>query len=185
MNLIDEIKCYEPKSLQEEKDKEMMLKYMEMYPNILYRENETVHFTSSAFVVNKKHDKVLMVYHNIYKSWSLTGGHADGEENLLAVAKREVEEETGVKNTKDILGGIATIDTLSCMGHFKKGKYVPAHIHLSVAYLFEADENEEIRIKEDENSNVGWLNISELMDLVNEEHMKGIYNKFVSILKSK
>ena len=45
--------------------------------------------TASAWVVNKDRSKVLMVYHNIYNSWSWLGGHADGETDLLAVAIRE------------------------------------------------------------------------------------------------
>lgn len=52
--------------------------------------------TASAWVVNKDRSKVLMIYHNIYNSWSWLGGHADGETDLLAVAIREVREEAGI-----------------------------------------------------------------------------------------
>ena len=184
MNLKTMIREYVPKNEQEEKDKEMFLKYIDTYTDILTRNNETMHFTSSALVVNKNRDKVLMVYHNIYNSWAWTGGHADGECDLLSVAIREVKEETGIKNVAVLYNGIATIDTLGCMGHFKKGKYVAAHIYLSVGYLFEADEEEEIRIKEDENSKVGWIKISDIMNIVTEEHMKPIYQKIINLIKS-
>mgnify|MGYP002237558723 CR=1 FL=1 len=52
--------------------------------------------TASAWVVNKDRSKVLMIYHNIYNSWSWLGGHADGETDLLAVAIREVREEAAL-----------------------------------------------------------------------------------------
>ena len=34
-----------------------------------------------------------MIYHNIYNSWAWTGGHADGNENLVEVALKEAEEQ--------------------------------------------------------------------------------------------
>lgn len=184
MNLKEELSNYIPINMQEEKDKLFLLKCLDSFDDVLKRENEFVHFTSSALVVNKKRDKVLMIYHNIYNSWGWIGGHADGEEDLLAVAKREVEEETSVKNIKVLFDGkIMSIDSLPVAGHVKRGKYVNAHIHLSVAYIFEADENEEIKIKPDENSNVKWQDINKVVELSTEPHMKAVYKKLIDKVK--
>lgn len=180
MNFKEEIKEYTPINEQEEKDKQFMLKAIDDFDDVLTRNNEYMHFTSSAFVVNKNRDKVLMIYHNIYNSWGWTGGHVDGEEDFLAVAKREVEEETGLKNIKVLNDGkFISLDTLPVFGHVKRGKYVSAHIHLSVAYLFEADENKKIRIKPDENSNIGWQDITKAVELSTETHMKPVYSKII------
>lgn len=182
--LKEQIEKYIPINEQEKKDKEFMLKVFEDFDDVLTRENEYVHFTSSAFVVNKNRDKVLMIYHNIYNSWGWTGGHADGEEDLLSVAIREVEEETSVKNVKVLNNGeIVAIDTLPVAGHVKRGKYVSSHTHLSVAYVFEADENDQIRIKEDENSNVAWQDIDKAVELSTEPHMKPVYTKIIDKVK--
>ena len=99
MNLNDlktKIENYNPYNEQEEKDKQTMLKYIHTFDNILTRENEFGHFTASSWVVNKERTKVLMIYHNIYQSWAWTGGHSDGEADLLKVAIKELKEETGV-----------------------------------------------------------------------------------------
>ena len=48
--------------------------------------------TSSGLIFNKNLDKILMVHHNIYNTWSWTGGHADGEDDLLKVAIKEAKE---------------------------------------------------------------------------------------------
>ena len=182
--LKEQIEKYIPVNEQEKKDKEFMLKVFEDFDDVLTRENEYLHFTSSAFVVNKNRDKVLMIYHNIYNSWGWTGGHADGEEDLLSVAIREVEEETSIKNVKVLNNGeIVAIDTLPVAGHVKRGKYVSSHIHLSVAYVFEADENDEIKIKEDENSNVAWQDIEKAVELSTELHMKPVYTKIIDKVK--
>ena len=64
-------------------------------------------------------------------------------------------------------------------GHIKKGKYVSSHVHLNVSYLLEADENEILRIKEDENSGVRWIDINNAIEMSTETWMKGIYKKLI------
>ena len=78
MNIKEQIEKYIPYNEQEIKDKETILKYMNDFNDLLTRENEYAHFSSSAWVINKNKDKVLWVYHNLYDSWTWTGGHADG-----------------------------------------------------------------------------------------------------------
>lgn len=183
MSLANLIKEYIPYNEQEEKDKELILKYLEMFDDILTRKNELIHLTSSGFVINKQRDKTLMVHHNIYNSWSWTGGHADGDENLLLVAIKELKEETGVQNILPVTNKIFSLDILPVIAHMKKGKYVSAHLHISVAYLFEVGEKEKLIIKPDENSNVGWIPINEIDLYSNEVHMKKVYNKIISKIK--
>jgi len=89
MNIKKLIKNYTPYNEQEEQDKEIILKWIDTFDDVLTRNNEFAHFTSSAFVVNKTRDKALMIHHNIYNSWAWTGGHADGESDFLNVALRE------------------------------------------------------------------------------------------------
>ena len=100
MNLKQQIQNYKPYNEQEEKDKQTILKYMDSFEDVLTRNNEFAHFTASSWAVNSERTKVLMIYHNIYNSWAWTGGHADGESDLLQTAIREIKEETGVKNVK-------------------------------------------------------------------------------------
>ena len=178
------IKNFKPYDKQETSDKAVILKWIDNFDNLLSRENEFAHFCGSAFVVNKKRDKALMIYHNIYNSWACTGGHADGEVDMLSVALREAREETGIKNIKPITTEIFLLDTLPILGHVKKGKYVSAHIHLSVTYIAEADENEPLTIKEDENSGVQWIPISEIIEKSTEPHMKHVYKKAIEKLKT-
>jgi 8-oxo-dGTP pyrophosphatase MutT (NUDIX family) len=184
MNWIDAIKKYVPYNEQEEKDKEIILKCLDIFDDILTRDNEIIHMTSSAFVVNKTRDKVLMVHHNIYNSWSWTGGHADGEEDPLAVALKEVKEETGVKNIYPVGKDIFSLDLLPVLGHTRKGKYVATHLHISAAYLLEADENETLVVKPDENSGVQWIPKDEVDAHINEPHMRKVYDKILSRMET-
>jgi len=183
MDWIDRIKRYNPYNEQEKKDKEIILYCIDIFDDILSRNNEIVHITSSAFVVNKTKDKVLVVHHNIYNSWSWTGGHADGEEDLLAVAMKELTEEAGVKSIHPITSEIFSLDILPVLGHIKRGKYVSAHLHLSVAFVVEVDENELLIVKKDENSGVKWIPSDEMITCTNEPHMQMVYKKLISKIK--
>lgn len=180
MEWVKSIERYKPYNEQEKKDKEIILRYSDVFDDILTRDNEIIHITSSGFVVNKNRDKVLMIHHNIYNSWGWTGGHADGEMDLLQVAIREAKEETGVENIKAITDAIISIDILPVFSHIKRGKYVAAHLHASIAYLIEADESDRLKIKPDENSGVKWISINEISSHSNEEHMKTVYDKIIS-----
>ena len=126
-----------------------------------------------------------MIYHNIYHSWSWTGGHADGETDLLAVAMREAMEETGVKTITPVSEDIFSIEILTVDGHIKRGKYVPSHLHLNVTYLLEADEAEVLHIKQDENSGVAWFTLEEALEKCSEPWMiEWIYKKLNEKLRN-
>lgn len=179
MEWVKQIERYNPINEQEKKDKEIILDFINKNDNVLFRNNEIAHITSSGFIVNKSRNKTLMIHHNIYNSWGWTGGHADGNSNLIKVALKEAQEETGIKHVKPIINDICSIDILPVNAHIKRGKYVASHLHLSVAYLLEADENEKLVIKIDENSDVKWIDIDEIFEVSNEDHMKVIYKKLI------
>ena len=170
MEWIKQIEKYNPVDEQEKKDKEIILDFINKNEDVLVRDNEIAH---------KSRTKVLMIHHNIYNSWGWTGGHADGDSDLIKVSIKEAKEETGIKEARAITNDICSIDILPVNAHIKKGKYVASHLHLSVAYILEADEKEELVVKEDENSGVKWVDIDKVLDLTSEEHMKTVYKKLI------
>ncbi len=184
MNLKEKIENYIPFDESEEKIKDYLLKWMNTFQDVLTRENEFGHFASSAFVVNKERTKMLVVYHNIYDAWIFPGGHADGEENLLAVAIREVEEETGLK-TKVLDESIFAISASPIIGHIKKGKYVPAHTHLDVVYLLEADDKKPLTFREDESKGVKWITFEEAIGNNIVDFIRPVHKRIIKKLNSK
>ena len=183
--LAELIKEFVPSNEQEKRDKEVTLKYINNFDDILTRDNGLIHITSSAFVINKNRDKTLMVHHNIFNSWSITGGHADGDHDLIHVARSEIIEETGVKDIHLISDRIVTLDILPVHGHMRKGCYITSHLHISVVYLFQANENDQLTVKVDENSAVKWIPLDEIDVYSNEPHMKRIYNKIIDKIEAK
>lgn len=180
MSLRKEIEAYNPCNEQEERDKAVMLQYMSDHPDCLERQNQIGYFTASMWTVNKDHTKTLMVYHNLYDSWSWIGGHADGEEDLCAVAMRELKEETGVKNPILLSKKIFSLEVLTVNGHVKKGVYVPSHLHFNVTYLAEADEKETLVVQEEENQAVKWWTMEEALQVSKEPwFVERVYKKLI------
>lgn len=172
------VKEYVPYNEQEARDKAEIIRRLESGEELFSRENSSAHFTASAWVVNKDKTKVLMAYHNLYDSWAWLGGHADGEQDLLKVAIKEVKEESGLTNVTPVTEDIYSMEILAVDGHYKKGKYIPSHLHLNLTYLVEADENEPLAIKPDENSQVGWFTPEGAIEASKEEWFKEhIYKK--------
>ena len=183
-NLKENIENFIPYNEQEEIDKKIMQKYINDFDDVLTRQNEYGHFTSSAFVLNKERTKILMIYHKIYNSWAWTGGHSDGDNNLLYVAMKEAKEETGIKKVEPISENIYSLEIINVNGHEKRGKYVSSHVHLNVTYLLEAEENEKIHIKEDENSGVKWVPIDDILELTSEPWVRDrVYAKIIEKMK--
>ena len=178
--LISQIEKYKPYNEQEEKDKILILDWIRNNANAFSRENTVAHMTASAWVVNKDRSKVLMVYHNIYNSWSWLGGHADGETDLLSVAIREVKEEAGISDVHPVSEEIFSLESLTVDGHMKKGNYVSSHLHFNITYLLEADSEEAVSVKADENSGVAWFTPEEALKKSTEPwFVERVYTKLL------
>ena len=184
MNLRQEIENYIPFDEQEKKDKEQFLRFIDTFDDVLTRDNIFGHFSASAFLVNKKRNKMIVVYHIINDGWIYPGGHADGDDNLLSVAVREVEEETGLK-AKILDENIYAIQSAPVKGHIKSGKSVSSHIHFDVLYLMEADDRSPLKYKENESKGVKWISFEEADDKTMCDFIRPIHKKIIEKLKSK
>lgn len=184
MNWLQQVEEYTPYNEQEMADKRIILQCVAAFSDVLTRENVVCHVTGSSFILNPTRDKALMAYHNIYKAWSWTGGHADGDLDMLEVAIKEAKEETGIQQVKVITPQMIALDVLPVKAHIKKGDYISCHLHLSLAYLLEADETEDLTIKPDENSGVKWLTFEEVIEYAAKEpHIQYVYKKILERAK--
>lgn len=158
-----ELAAYVPADAREAEEKAVILDYALRFPDtVLTRENRIAHITSSAFVVNTAGNKTLMAHHIQRGVWAWPGGHADGDANLLAVALREAEEETGAAGLRPLSPHIASLDVLHVHAHVKHARWVSTHLHLSAAYLFVADEAAPLAARPGENTAVAWFPLAQI-----------------------
>lgn len=182
MTLKEQIQNYNPYNIQEALDKEYILQFMNIFEDTLTRKNVFGHFSSSAFVVNKERNKMVVVYHKILDNWFYPGGHADGEANLLNVAHREVLEETGL-DAKILSPNIFSIQLFAVPTHVRKGNHVSAHMHLDTVYLFEADDTIPLKYREDESSGIKWISFEDAMKKEYTGRCSETYKKLINKIR--
>lgn len=113
-----------------------MIKFISSTPACFERSNPEGHMTGSAWLLNPTGDKALLTLHHKLQRWMQTGGHADGDPDLLRVALREAEEESGIKGITPVSAEIFDIDIHLIPAHPEKDE--PAHYHYDVRYLLRA-----------------------------------------------
>ena len=182
--LKEQIEKYVPYNEQEQMDKEQFLEFINTFDDVLTRNNIFGHFTASAFVVNKDRTKMVVVYHIINDGWTYPGGHADGIEDLLSVAVREVEEETGLK-VKVLDNNIFALNSNPVIGHVKRGKYVSAHTHFDCVYIMEADDKLPLVYRDDESKGVKWVDFKDAYDETFCEFIRPVHKKLIKKLNNR
>lgn len=105
------------------------------HPNAYQRSHLPGHMTGSAWIVNFSMNQVLLTHHAKLNKWLQPGGHADGDEDILRVALREAEEETGLRELKALDDGIFDID----IHPIPARKEFPQHLHYDIRFLLQGD----------------------------------------------
>jgi 8-oxo-dGTP pyrophosphatase MutT (NUDIX family) len=142
------------------------------HPQAYHRDHLPGHITGSAWVLNQDRSKVLLVHHAKLNRWLQPGGHADGDEDVVAVALRELEEETGVKGVTHLGSGIFDID----IHPIPTRKDFPQHDHYDVRFAFIANENEPLLVSE-ESHDVKWVLLAELDRFTDSESVHRMARK--------
>jgi 8-oxo-dGTP pyrophosphatase MutT (NUDIX family) len=130
----------------------------------LLRSNLAGHLTGSAFVVDPGRERLLLIHHKALGRWLQPGGHADGDPDLVAVARREAQEETGVGALDLLVPGPWDLD----IHRIPERRGVPAHLHYDVRFLFSAA-GTDLQSDEREVHAAAWVPLADLASLGIEE----------------
>jgi 8-oxo-dGTP pyrophosphatase MutT (NUDIX family) len=181
------LQTYRPRNEQEERDAAEIIRRLESGEDLWTRKNTAAHLTASAWVVSPDRTRVLMCFHKLYDSWSWLGGHVEeGEYDLSAAALREVREESGLTRLRLASRDIYSVEILAVAGHEKHGQYVSSHLHLNLTYLVEADPDEPLTVKADENSGLRWFTPEEAVERSSEPWLRRrVYAKLNAGLRAK
>ena len=174
LSLIGMLQSYKTEFAEEQ---EFITRFLELlnHKDCFQRTHLPGHITGSAWIVNPDKSKTLLVHHAKLNKWVQPGGHADGEEDILNVALREGEEETGLKNLRPSTK-IFDID----IHPIPERKDFPEHFHYDIRFLVQADEHDPVIVSE-ESHDVRWINLNELEKFTAERSVLRMKEKIVLI----
>lgn len=176
--LRDELTAFLPYNAQEEVDRNAMLRFLDDYPSeMLFSRNPPVHFTVSAWIVNPSRTHVLMAFHNIYRSWSWTGGHALSPDGLSSFTVQKAMQETGLQTVRLVRDSIYSLEIIASSGYLDKDAYISSHLHLNLTYLLEANEMDPLHADVQENCGVKWFDLHRAAAQPNGAWIRSIYEK--------
>lgn len=157
--LIDQLKRYKSDFSEELRYRTFFLQLLEE-EHCFLRKNLTRHITGSAWITDFNRKHVIFLHHKKLNKWLQPGGHADGENNVELVARKEALEETGIDNLQLAFPTVFDIDihTIPARGD------VPEHDHYDIRYWFLVDINQS-PITNHESNDVKWVNLGEAKKL--------------------
>ena len=133
------------------------------------------HLTGSTFFVNQSGDSLLLTHHRKLDLWLQLGGHADGDPDMLQVALKEAEEESGLP-----AGDIQAIDTaifdLDVHPIPARGED-PEHLHYDARFLLRHSGDSDY-IVGDESHDLKWAPLTELDRYTTEESIVRMAKKW-------
>jgi 8-oxo-dGTP pyrophosphatase MutT (NUDIX family) len=120
---------------------------------------EPGHFTASAFVIAPDGGALLLIQHPKLRRWLQPGGHVEADDaDLLAAARREIEEEVGLRDLTLVAEGLFDLDVhrIPALGS------EPPHEHFDVRFAFRAPDRH-LRVGADTEAKVArWFTLSEI-----------------------
>lgn len=178
-NFIKSLERYSPADAKETADKAAILQFLKTDPIPFVRHNMKGHLTGSAWVLSPDCQEVLLTHHAFLNKWMQLGGHADGEANILNVALREAQEESGIDEIKPFSNEIFDVDAHEIPANARKGE--SEHMHYDIRYLFIA-QHKNYRVSS-ESKELKWVTLEEARAWLAEENLLRILNKWEQFLQ--
>lgn len=147
---------YKPIYQEEIATQERILAFVQEYPDCFARSLEIGHITASAWLLNKQGTHALLMHHKKLNFWVQLGGHCDGNSNVLEVAIKEAQEESGIIGIEPVSAAIFDIDVHLIPATPKE----KAHYHYDVRFLLQVTSDESI-IQNHESNELRWFGIDD------------------------
>ena len=148
------------------------IRFVETHEDCLLRTCAPGHLTGSAWIVDATRTRTLLTHHRKLDKWLQLGGHADGEADLLAVAWREAEEESGLKRLRAVSAELFDVDRHLIPARGSE----PEHFHYDLRFIIEADQAEALTVTS-ESKDLAWVAVADVTRLNPEESMARMVRK--------
>jgi len=131
-----------------------------------------LHVTGSAVVVHPPTRRVLLRWHQRMHAWLQVGGHGDpGETDPYTVARREAEEETGLRDLRPWPDPAQPTRVQVAIVPVPASKHEPAHQHADFRYGL-ATATPDAATPESPAARLQWLDLDEALATVAEDNLR-------------
>lgn len=172
--LLNLLATYAEKHLSEKECSDQIVEFMNRYDTCFDRTLSVGHITGSAWIVNDKGTHTLLTHHKKLNKWLQPGGHADGESDILQVAKREADEESGLAQLKIEDGTIFDIDIHQIPARATEAQ----HLHYDIRFVFRSVKSEDFIVSEESHA-LAWVEITSLEHYSTEASMLRMAQKWL------
>ncbi|MFQ5579333.1 MAG: NUDIX hydrolase [Nitrospiria bacterium] len=173
--ILQQLLAYQSRWISESATVTRLIDFVLSAPECFERSYKEGHVTGSAWVVNNEGTHVLLTHHKKLNRWLQLGGHADGDPDILRVALREVDEESGLKQVEAIGGEIFDID----IHQIPKRREEPGHYHYDIRYAIQA-RGSDAYVVSDESHDLSWIEIKNLEQKTSDESMLRMASKWMA-----
>ena len=149
------------------------LQFVQSHENCFDRSLLVGHVTGSAWLVNTHGSHVLLTHHRKLNMWLQLGGHADGNPDVVAVAKREAQEESGISKIELVSPNILSLD----IHKIPERNEEPEHYHYDATFAFRTVDTDEFKVSEESHA-LEWIEISRLHERTTEDSMVRMAEKW-------
>ncbi len=118
------------------------------------------HVTGSAWMLDTERTHVLLTHHRKLGRWLQLGGHADGDPDVLAVARREAREESGLAAIVTLDEAIFDVDVHRIPARAAE----PEHWHYDVRFLLSAPREATLKPTRESNE-LAWVALDRVSSL--------------------
>ena len=162
---------------EEQDSRSRMCALLDNTPDCFQRTSFPGHFTASALVVNADGSRVLLHHHRKLDCWLQFGGHCDGDEDILSVARREALEESGIQGLIVASERPYDLDVHEIPAHGSD----PAHFHYDIRFMFIAPDSAAPVVSE-ESRDIRWFTAAETAALPLDESLRRMIRKWQAIV---
>jgi len=167
------LELYQPLCAEQLSIRDRMIRFVQDYPDCLARDNFYGHLTASAWVVDPEGEKALLTLHRKIGLWLQLGGHSEDDPDLLNVAMREIQEESGLSDLRPVIPGVFDLDVhrIPSVGQD------PSHYHFDVRFFLQLQHDQPLIISE-ESIDLAWYSPEEIFKLNTDASVKRLCEKW-------
>ena len=156
-DLLEKLERYQPSEPAEVEHRQQIIEFVKQHPDCFERSLLVGHLTGAAWLVDERRGRALLTHHAKLDKWLQLGGHCDGDCDILRVALKEAQEESGIDGIEAVSADIFDLDVhpIPARGD------APAHLHHDIRFLCRITGDAEFVVS-DESHDLAWVSPDEI-----------------------